>query len=182
MLDQSLLEQVKTVFASLQNNYTLEVTASNSHPSKVELVTLLEEVASCSDKISTTVIEGENLSFKILKNGVATSIIFRAVPTGHEFTSLLLAILNADGIGKNLPDEVITAKIKALAGNITVNSYISLSCTNCPDVVQALNIISLINPNITHQIIDGSINQDVVEKLNIQAGPAGYVNDKVLRV
>ena len=182
MLDQSLLEQVKTVFASLQNNYTLEVTASNSHPSKVELVTLLEEVASCSDKISTTVIEGENLSFKILKNGVATSILFRAVPTGHEFTSLLLAILNADGIGKNLPDEVITAKIKALAGNITVNSYISLSCTNCPDVVQALNIISLINPNITHQIIDGSINQDEVEKLNIQAVPAVYVNDKVLHV
>ena len=181
MLDQSLLEQVKTVFASLQNNYTLEVTASNSHPSKVELVTLLEEVASCSDKISTTVIEGENLSFKILKNGVATSIIFRAVPTGHEFTSLLLAILNADGIGKNLPDEVITAKIKALAGNITVNSYISLSCTNCPDVVQALNIISLINPNITHQIIDGSINQDEVERLNIQAVPAVYVNDKVLQ-
>ncbi len=182
MLEQSLIDQVKTVFAGLQNSYQLDIVSNPAHPNKEELVTLLQEVAACSDKISISVADGENLSFQLIKNGLPTSILFRAVPTGHEFTSLLLAILNADGIGKNLPDEAIANRIKALSGSVLVKSYISLTCTNCPDVVQAINIISLLNPQIRHEIIDGSINQAEVEELNIQAVPSVYANGKLLHV
>lgn len=182
MLNQALKDQVKTVFAGLKNNYTFQVTASASHPSQPELLNLLEDVASCSDKIDVHKNEGTGLSFKILKNGKATQITFRAVPNGHEFTTLLLAVLNMDGIGKNLPDEAMTKRIQALKNPVQLKSYISLTCTNCPDVVQALNIFSILNPNIQHELIDGGINQKEVEKLNIQAVPAVYANDELLHV
>ncbi len=182
MLDQSVKDQVKTLFAGLTNQYTFNVKVAESHPNKKELLDLLEDVASCSDKVSVSVTEGEALAFTLSKNGEEGNVTFRAVPTGHEFTTLLLAILNQDGIGKNLPDETTTQRIKALRGNIELNSYISLSCTNCPDVVQALNIFSFINPGIRHHIIDGSINQDEVNSLNIQAVPSVYADGNSLHV
>lgn len=182
MLDQALKDQIKSVFGGLKSNYTFRVSVAPAHPNRDELVSLLEEVASCSEKVNCIVEQGNGLSFIILKDNVPLSFVFRAVPTGHEFTSLLLALLNADGIGKNLPDEAVISKIKALKGPIEVKSYISLTCTNCPDVVQALNILSINNPNIKHEIIDGSINQDEVEKLNIQAVPTVYANGKLLHV
>lgn len=182
MLEQNIKDQVKGLFEGLKNNYAFQITAENSHPNKTELVDFLAEVASCSEKVTYEVIEGEGLSFWILKNGEAASVNFRAVPTGHEFTTLLLAILNQDGIGKNLPDEAIGNRIKSLKGKISVKSYISLTCTNCPDVVQALNIMSFLNPEIQHEIIDGGINQDEVDQLNIQAVPSVYANGKLLHV
>ena len=86
-------------------------------------------------------IENPVLEFTLLKDDVETGIKFRGIPGGHEFTSLLLAVLNADGKGKNLPDEAIRRRIRALQGDISLQTYVSLTCTNCPDVVQALNII-----------------------------------------
>lgn len=83
--------------------------------------------------------DGEGLEFILLKDGAKTGIKFRGVPNGHEFTSLLLAILNSDGKGKNFPDESICNRVKALNGSIHLTTYVSLTCTNCPDVVQALN-------------------------------------------
>ncbi|HEY4785315.1 MAG TPA: alkyl hydroperoxide reductase subunit F, partial [Bacteroidales bacterium] len=166
MLEQALKDQIKNLFEGLKNQYTFQISVVESHPNRDELITLLQEVASCSEKINYIVEEGENLSFIILKENKPLSFVFRAVPTGHEFTSLLLAVLNADGIGKNLPDETIVSRIKNLKGSVEVKSYISLTCTNCPDVVQALNILSITNPAIKHEIIDGSIHQDEVEKLN----------------
>jgi len=182
MLEQALKDQIKNLFEGLKNNYTFNIKVAAAHPNREELINLLEDVASCSKKVNCQIIDADDLSFSILKDGQASSIVFRAVPTGHEFTSLLLAILNLDGIGKNLPDEAIAARIKALKGNITIKSYISLTCTNCPDVVQAINVISILNPNIKHEIIDGSINQEEVEKLNIQAVPSVYANEKLLHV
>lgn len=182
MLNQGLKDQVKAVFAGLKNNYTFQVTAAASHPSKADLVSLLEDVASCSEKINVQQTEGEGLSFNILKNGEANPITFRAIPNGHEFTTLLLAVLNLDGIGKNLPDEAMTKRIQALKNPVQLKSYISLTCTNCPDVVQALNIVAILNPNIQHELIDGGINQEEVEKLNIQAVPAVYANGELLHV
>lgn len=182
MLDQALKDQIKNLFGGLKNQYELQITVDNSHTKREELITLIDEVASCSVNVKYSVNEGENLSLTIKKGNTVLPITFRAVPNGHEFTSLLLAILNADGIGKNLPDEVIVTRIKALKGSAEIKSYISLTCTNCPDVVQALNILSIINPNIKHEIIDGSINQAEVEKLNIQAVPTVYANDKLLHV
>jgi len=182
MLDQNIKDQVKSLFNGLTNHYTFQITVEAAHPNRSELIDLLEDVASCSEMVDCQITEGSGLSFRLLKNGQPSSVVFRAIPTGHEFTSLLLAVLNQDGIGKNLPDETIVNRIKALKGNILVKSYISLSCTNCPDVVQALNIISFNNPNIVHEIIDGGINQDEVNALNIQAVPSIYANGKPLHV
>jgi alkyl hydroperoxide reductase subunit F len=182
MLDQALKDQIQNLFGGLKNQYEFQIIVDNAHANREELISLLDEVASCSQNVKYSVNEGEGLSFTIKKGNTTLPITFRAVPNGHEFTSLLLAVLNADGIGKNLPDETIASRIKALKGSTEIKSYISLTCTNCPDVVQALNILSIINPNIKHEIIDGSINQEEVEKLNIQAVPTVYANGKLLHV
>jgi alkyl hydroperoxide reductase subunit F len=87
-----------------------------------------------------------------------------------------------DGIGRNIPDDLIRSRIQGLKGKINLQSYISLSCTNCPDVVQALNVISILNKNISHEIIDGAINQKEVGQLNIQAVPSVYANGELLHV
>ena len=111
-----------------------------------------------------------------------TGIRFRAIPGGHEFSSLLLAVLNADGKGKNLPDEGISRRIKALQGPIRLQTYVSLTCTNCPDIVQALNVVALLNPHITHDTIDGAVFQEEADALKIQAVPSVYANGKPLHV
>ena len=179
MLDQSFKDQISGLFASLKSRYVFQIEVDPSHSSKQELVELLEDVASCSPQVSCTVSDAPGLQFRIVKDGVPSSFVFRAVPNGHEFTSLLLAVLNQEGIGKNLPDEALTRKIKSLRGPVLIKSYISLTCTNCPDVVQALNAISIINPMVEHEIIDGGINEQEVEMLKIQAVPTVFVNGTV---
>jgi alkyl hydroperoxide reductase subunit AhpF len=101
-----------------------------------------------------------------------TGIKFRGIPTGHEFTSLLLAILNADGKGKNIPDEAICRRIQALKGDIHLTTYVSLTCTNCPDVVQTLNLMALLNPRIHHEMVDGAIYREEANALGVQAVPS----------
>lgn len=182
MLDQSIIKQVTDVFAALKNQYLFQIKVSSSHANKEELVSLLSDVASCSNKLSVEIIEETGLSFTILQNKKNTNVVFKAVPNGHEFTSLLLAVLNLDGIGKNLPDEMLTKRIQGISQKISLKSFISLSCTNCPDVVQALNIVAFLNPNISHEIIDGAINIEEAESLNIQAVPSVYANGKQLHV
>ncbi len=182
MLEKALTDQIRSLFEGLKSNFTFQIQINPTHPNRDELVTLLQEVAACSDKIDCRIVDGESLAFTILKDGKPSSIHFRAVPNGHEFSSLLLAVLNMDGIGKNLPDTLISNRIKALKGTIHIKSYISLTCTNCPDVVQSLNIMSILNSNIQHEIIDGSINKQEAEQLNIQAVPSVYADGELLHV
>ena len=182
MLDQNVKAQVKDLFARLSNRYTFKIKVADTHSGRTELIGLLNDVASCSDKVTCEINSSDGLSFVIYKNDKATSVNFKAIPTGHEFTTLLLAVLNLDGIGKNLPDETVKARIKALQGEIVLKSYISLSCTNCPDVVQALNIVSFLNPNIQHEIIDGAIHQEEVKQKNVQAVPSVFANNESLHV
>lgn len=181
-METALLDQLRSIFSGLQSGFTFDIVAGSSHPQREELITLLKDVASCSEKISCQVREGEGLSFRILVNGEPSSIVFRAIPTGHEFSSLILAILNLDGKGKNLPDEVITRRIRSLKVPVHLQSYISLTCTNCPDVVQALNVMSILHPGIVHEIIDGGMNREEADRCNIQAVPAVYVNGQLLHV
>jgi alkyl hydroperoxide reductase subunit F len=182
MLDTSLKEQLQTLFTDLNAHYVLDVAVSSQHESREELLELLNDFAACSDKISIRLREGKGLEFSLLKNGENTGIKFRGIPNGHEFTSLLLAILNCDGKGKNFPDEAITKRVKALKGNISLTTYVSLSCTNCPDVVQALNLMALLNENIRHEMVDGAINQEEADALKIQAVPAVYADGQLLHV
>ena len=102
--------------------------------------------------------------------------------SGHEFTSLLLAILNLDGKGKNFPDEAVCNRVKALKGPIHLVTYVSLTCTNCPDVVQALNAMTTLNPSITHEMVDGALYQDEVDALKIQGVPSVFADGKLLHV
>ncbi|MCC8145177.1 MAG: alkyl hydroperoxide reductase subunit F [Bacteroidales bacterium] len=180
MLDTSLKEQVKSIFSNLSSSYVLDIYISDSHEEREELIGLLEDVASCSDKIECKINTGNGLEFHILKDGKRSGIKFRTVPNGHEFSTLLLAILNLDLKGKNFPDEFIQNRVKALKGKINITTYVSLTCTNCPDVAQAFNLMTVINPDITHETVDGAINQEEVDRLKIQAVPSVYADGEFI--
>ncbi|MDR0798349.1 MAG: alkyl hydroperoxide reductase subunit F [Dysgonamonadaceae bacterium] len=182
MLDSTLKEQLKAIFADLKADYVFNITVSPQHESRGELLELLNDVAAASEKITCQINNGDDLSFSLLKNGEDTGIKFRAIPNGHEFTSLLLAILNADGKGKNIPDEAIIQRIQALKGNIYLTTYVSLTCTNCPDVVQTLNLMALLNSRIRHEMVDGALYQEETEVLKIQAVPSVFADGKLLHV
>lgn len=182
ILEQAMKEQLKDIFAALTSRYTFDIHVANNHSCRTELLELLNEVAECSEKLSCRTSEGNGLLFNLLKDDVETGISFRGIPNGHEFTSLLLAILNADGKGKNLPDDVFRQRIHALKGKIALSTYVSLTCTSCPDVVQSLNVFASISPRITHEMVDGAINQDEVNALQLQGVPSVFANGKLLHV
>lgn len=182
MLDTILKEQVRELFGKLKESYTFRFRIRPDHPSRKELETLLTDTASCSSQISCQFEEGDDLELAILRNSQETGIVFRAVPNGHEFSSLLLAILNADGKGKNLPDSVLRRRVQALCGPIELTTYMSLTCTNCPDVVQALNLMAILNPAIRHTAVDGALYPELMAEMNIQAVPAVYLNGKPLHI
>ena len=182
MLDTLIKYQIITLFDDLRSSFTFDIYVSDQHENRNELIELLEDVASCSDKISCKINSGKGLEFTILKNGLDTRIKFRGIPTGHEFTSLLLAVLNSDGKGKNFPDEFITNRVKALKGTIKLTTYVSLTCTNCPDIVQELNIMTMLNPQISHEMVDGAINQEEVDALKLQGVPSVFADGNLLHV
>lgn len=182
MLDQSIKSQVIGVFQLLENKYTFAVRYNPNRSDAQELIDFVNDVVSCSPLLNATfseVTDADVLEFSLLNEEKDTGIKFRGIPGGHEFTSLLLAVINADGKGKNLPDEVIVRRIKGIQGKVTMQSFVSLSCTNCPDVVQTLNIFALLNPNITHEMVDGARFEDEVNSLHIQAVPTVFANGKV---
>lgn len=184
MLDLALKEQIRGIFQSLEATYTFHIVCHPRHESAQELIDMLKDVAECSAKLSCEITETEQpkLEFSLLKEGKATGVKFRGIPNGHEFTSLLLAVLNADGKGKNIPDEAIRRRIQALKGPVSLQTYVSLTCTNCPDIVQALNVIALLNGQVTHEMIDGALFQEEVDALKIQGVPSVYANGKLLHV
>ncbi|MDD6954313.1 MAG: alkyl hydroperoxide reductase subunit F [Prevotella sp.] len=182
MIDQQVIHQVKGVLANLSTPFTFVVERNPNDAKAADNSQFVEDVASCSPLLSVEYRDGNDFRFSVLHNGEPTGISFRGIPNGHEFTSLLLVLLNGDGQGRNLPDAALTQRIKALKGDIRLRTYVSLTCTNCPDVVQALNVMALLNPAISHETIDGAVCQDEVEQLNIQAVPAVYLGDELLHV
>ena len=184
MLDTNILNQVSGIFANLESKYTFSALISPEREEASEMTEFLNDFASTSQNLSVdyATASGDLLEFSILKNDEPTGVKFRGIPNGHEFTSLLLAVLNADGKGKNLPDEMISRRIKALDGDVKLQTFVSLTCTNCPDIVQALNIMAIINPRISHEMIDGALFQAEADAMKIQAVPTVYANGKMLHV
>jgi len=182
MLDQDLKHQLTQLFADLRGQYEL-VLGGGDHPKREELREMLSEVAECGDRISLRedASVGSGIRFELHRDGVPTGVSFRGIPGGHEFSSLVLALLHADGKGR-LPDEGIQARIKALRGPAKLRTYISLSCTNCPDVVQALNLVAFLNPAFEHEMVDGGLAEDEVEALGIQGVPSVFAGDALLHV
>jgi alkyl hydroperoxide reductase subunit F len=182
MLDSQMLEQLKEVFTKLENEVTL-VYKPSAHQDHAELVEMLNAVGSTSSKIKVEVDSSSGPSaapeFYIKYNGKPNGISVKGIPGGHEFTSLIVAILNSDGKGK-LPDPRMLERIKRFKGPIEVKTYISLSCENCPDVVQALNLMASTHGNFKHQMIDGVYEQDEIKRLGIQGVPSVIVNDKLV--
>jgi alkyl hydroperoxide reductase subunit F len=175
-------QQLESLFSKLRAKYVLDATVPHSHAYRAEFVELLNDVSATSDNIEYKISEGAQLSFTLMKNERDTGIRFRGLPNGHEFSSLILAILNSDGQGKNIPDEALQNRVKALKGKINLTTYVSLSCTNCPDIVQSLNLMALYNDNITHEMVDGALYQDEADALNIQAVPSVFADGQLLHV
>ncbi len=182
MIEPQVLNQVKGVLAKLSTTFTFVVERNLDDEKTTSYCNFVEDVASCSKLITVQYREGKNFKLSIARNGKDTGISFSGIPNGHEFTSLLLALLNGDGQGRNLPDAALTRRIKALQGDMQLKTYVSLTCTNCPDVVQALNVMALLNPAISNETVDGALHQDEIEKLNIQAVPSVYINGDLLHV
>jgi NADH-dependent peroxiredoxin subunit F len=183
MLDADLKEQLKSVFANLDNQIDL-VYQPSKHQNQNELVEMLTGVAETSPKISAKFDPASAASdspprFTLHKNGKSTGVFFTGIPGGHEFTSLILAILNADGKGK-LPDAAIIQRIKSLRGPIRIKTFMSLDCENCPVVVQALNLMALFHDDFNHETIDGAYAQDEIAALGVQGVPSVIVDGKMI--
>ncbi|WIM90804.1 alkyl hydroperoxide reductase subunit F [Porphyromonas gingivalis] len=182
MLDKDTLTQVGSYFAQLKKSYTLRLNAHTSHPSYNEAKEMLDGLASVSDHVRAEYNAADGFRIDLLVDGADSGIGFRGTPGGHEFSSLLLAILNNDGIGRNIPDEGVQDRIRRINGPIELKTYVSLSCTNCPDVVQTLNMIAILNPTINHTMVDGSFFPDEVESLGIASVPTVMAGDEVIHV
>lgn len=178
MLDPAVQSQLKSVFAALESDYRILVEAQG-HTAQRDLVSLLKGVAETSERIAVVERDAGGLRFVIERDGRALPVVFRGIPGGHEFSTLILSILNADGKGK-LPDDGIQNRIKALKGPIRLVSYISTSCVNCPDVVQALNLMALIHSDFEHEMVEGTHFQDEISSRKIQGVPAVFAGDTLL--
>ncbi|MBL0353868.1 MAG: alkyl hydroperoxide reductase subunit F [Dechloromonas sp.] len=176
MLDANIKNQLKVYLEKLRTPIELVASLDDS-PAAREMHGLLTDIAGLSDKVSLRD-NGDSArrpSFAIGRPGEAASIAFAGLPMGHEFTSLILALLQTGGHPPKVDAEVIE-QIKALPGNFRFETYISLSCHNCPDVVQALNLMAVLNPGVSHTMIDGALFQAEVERLQIMAVPTVFLN------
>lgn len=178
MLDTAMKQQLEGYFKQLEHTVELVVYLDASAKSK-EIEQLVEELSSLSPRVQVrhgSERDGVRYpSLSIAREGQVERVHFAGVPMGHEFNSLILSILQAGGKAIKLSDDEV-AQIKALEGEFTFETYISLSCQNCPDVVQALNLLAALNPNIEHTMIDGALFQEEVDARNIMSVPATYLN------
>ncbi|WP_062195150.1 alkyl hydroperoxide reductase subunit F [Caldimonas taiwanensis] len=178
MLDANLQTQLKSYLERLQ--HPIELIASlDDRPESGEMRELLEEVAALSDKIRLR-LDGQDArrpSFQITREGQDMGVRFAAVPMGHEFTSLVLALLQAGGHPPKVEAELIE-QIRALQPDteLVFETWMSLTCHNCPDVVQALNLMAVLNPRIRHVAIDGGLFQQEVQDRQIMAVPMVFLN------
>ena len=179
MLDSNLKTQLKAYLEKVTQPFEIVASLDDGEKSQ-ELLSLLQDIAGLSDKI-TLKTDGDDArkpSFSLNRIGGNISLRFAGIPMGHEFTSLVLALLQVGGHPSKTAPEVIE-QIKALDGDYRFETYFSLSCQNCPDVVQALNLMAVLNPNIKHVAIDGALFQDEVEARQIMSVPSIYLNGEL---
>jgi NADH-dependent peroxiredoxin subunit F len=169
-LEANIKQQLEQYLALMESNITIKVSAGSDAVS-TEMAELVNELAAMSDKITVEpALLARAPSFQI-----GDRVTFAGIPLGHEFTSLIMALLQVSGRKPKVDDKVID-QIKNIRGDYTFTTYISLSCHNCPDVVQALNIMSVLNPGIRHTMVDGAAFQDEVTAKNIMAVPYVELN------
>lgn len=180
MLDDTLKSQLKGYLEKVVRPIEIRAAVDASAKS-VEMVSLLTDITNLSDKI--TLVEEQNSpdrtpSFALTTPGQDISLRFAGIPLGHEFTSLVLALLQVGGHPPRV-EQAIIDQIRALDGDFHFETYFSLSCQNCPDVVQALNLMAVLNPRIKHVAIDGGVFPQEVEARQIMSVPTIYLNGDV---
>jgi NADH-dependent peroxiredoxin subunit F len=179
MLDSELKVQLKAYLERISHPIALVASVDDGEASR-DMIALLRDVAEQSDRVTLVKNDGVDAgertpSFRIERTGTDIGVRFAALPTGHEFTSLVLALLQVGGYPPKLDAELVE-RIRALEGEFSFETYMSLTCQNCPDVVQALNAMSVLNPRIRHVAIDGALYQNEVENLGILSVPTIYLN------
>jgi NADH-dependent peroxiredoxin subunit F len=179
MLDDTLKTQLQTYLGMLRQPIRLIASLDNSD-NAAKMRELLQEITALSDKVSLdeTGDDARKPSFVIAKEGETRGVRFAAIPLGHEFTSLVLALLWTGGHPPKVEQDVLD-QIKALDSDLNFEVYMSLSCHNCPDVVQATTLMTVFNPRINVTVIDGGLYQDEVNARNVMAVPATFLNGEM---
>ena len=180
MLDANLKQQLQGLLTNLREPIEL-ISSLGDDAKSAELATLLDDIAALSDMVSVTRADDDarRPSFLIRRASDANvAVRFAGIPMGHEFTSLVLALLQVGGHPPKVAPEVLE-QVAALDGDYRFETYFSLSCQNCPDIVQALNLMSVVNPRITHTAIDGGLFQAEVEERKIMAVPTIFLNGEI---
>ncbi|MEH7110060.1 alkyl hydroperoxide reductase subunit F [Bacillus sp. JJ1764] len=175
LLDTEIKAQLAQYLQLMEGDVLLKVSTGEDAVSR-DMLSLVDELTSMSSNVKVEKVQLERTpSFSVNRIGEDTGVTFAGVPLGHEFTSLVLALLQVSGRAPKVEQKVID-QIKNIKGNYHFDSYISLTCHNCPDVVQALNLMSILNPGISHTMIDGGAFKDEVESKNIMAVPTVFLN------
>ncbi len=178
MLDADLKQQLAAYLQRVTQPFDIVASLDDSEAAR-EMLGLLQAIAELSDKISLRT-DGQDVrrpSFSLQRAGSDAGLRFAAIPLGHEFTSLVLALLWIGGHPPKVEPEVLE-QIAALDGDFDFEIYMSLSCHNCPDVVQALSLMSIYNPRIKTTVIDGGLYQDEVKARDVMAVPSVYLNGR----
>ena len=177
MLDEDIKQQLTAYLERVKEPFEMVASLDNGDASK-ELRELLDEITAARPDKITLRADGNDArkpSFTLQRQGAGTSLRFAAIPMGHEFTSLILALLWTGGHPPKVEADVLE-QIKALDVDLDFEVYMSLSCHNCPDVVQALSLMSIYNPRIKTTIIDGGLFQKEIEEREIMGVPTVYLN------
>ena len=179
MLDGNLKTQLKTYLERISLPVEIVASLDDSEKSR-EMFELLTDIETASDLIKVEVSRDDaqmKPSFALRQPGTEPRVRFAGLPMGHEFTSLVLALLQTGGYAPKIDDDVIE-QIKDLEGDYNFETFVSLTCQSCPDVVQALNAMAALNPKIRHTMIDGAVFQDEVTRREVMAVPAVFLNGK----
>ncbi|MFS0634977.1 alkyl hydroperoxide reductase subunit F [Mesobacillus foraminis] len=175
LLDADIKAQLAQYLELMEGEVLLKVSAGSDDVSR-DMLALVDELATMSSKIKVEQAKLQRTpSFSVNRTNEDTGIVFAGIPLGHEFTSLVLALLQVSGRAPKVDQSVID-QVKNIKGEYHFESYISLTCHNCPDVVQALNLMSNLNPGITHTMIDGAAFKEEVESKDIMAVPTVFLN------
>ncbi|MDN7242528.1 alkyl hydroperoxide reductase subunit F [Planococcus sp. N028] len=175
ILDADIKAQLGQYLQLLEGDVLLKVSAGSDDVSR-DMLALVDELSTMSSNIKVEHAQLERTpSFSVNRIGEDTGITFAGIPLGHEFTSLVLALLQVSGRAPKV-DQKIIDQIQSIEGTYHFDSYISLSCQNCPEVVQSLNLMSVLNPNISHTMIDGGAFKVEVESKDIMAVPTVFLN------
>lgn len=174
-LDIEIKGQLARYLELLENNIVLKASIGTDENSQ-KVLELVEEIVSMSPKISMENVQLDKTpSFAVDREDGESGVVFAGLPLGHEFTSLVLALLQVSGRAPKV-DEKVIKQIQRIDKELHFETYVSLTCHNCPDVVQALNIMSIVNPKISHTMVEGGMFKEEAETKGIMAVPTVLLN------